>query len=74
VKENCSSRTAQENSLQDPICKVTRAKWAGGVAQATECLLCKSETLSSKSNPTKRRKKKERKEKKKKETRKQRAH
>jgi hypothetical protein len=24
-----------------PISKITRAKWAGGVAQAVQCLLCK---------------------------------
>jgi hypothetical protein len=27
--------------LQDPISKITRAKWNGGVAQAVVCLLCK---------------------------------
>jgi hypothetical protein len=28
------------NSSQDPISKMTRAKWAGGVAQVVEHLLC----------------------------------
>jgi hypothetical protein len=30
-----------------PIFKITRAKWTGGMAKAVECLLCKSEALSS---------------------------
>jgi hypothetical protein len=37
----------------DPISEITRAKWTGGVAQVLECLLCKHETLSSNSSPTK---------------------
>jgi hypothetical protein len=41
------------NSSQDPIFKITRAKWTGGVAQAVECLLCKLKALSSNPNPTK---------------------
>jgi hypothetical protein len=32
-------RPAQENSSQDPISKVTRAKWTLGLAQELECLL-----------------------------------
>jgi hypothetical protein len=32
--ENCGSRPAQANSSWDPISKITRAKWTGGVAQA----------------------------------------
>jgi hypothetical protein len=41
---------AQANSSQDPISKITRAKWAGSMAQEVECLLCKHETLGS--NPS----------------------
>jgi hypothetical protein len=33
-----------------PISKITRAKWTGGVVQVIECLLCKSNALSS--NPS----------------------
>jgi hypothetical protein len=29
----CSLKPSQANSLQDPISKITRAKWTGGVAQ-----------------------------------------
>jgi hypothetical protein len=31
-EEDCSLRPAQTNSSQDPITKITRAKWTGGVA------------------------------------------
>jgi hypothetical protein len=41
------SRPVQRNSFQDPISKITRLKWTGGVVQAVECLLCKPEALSS---------------------------
>jgi hypothetical protein len=41
------SKPAWANSSQDPISKITRAKWTGGVAQAVGCLLCKCDTLSS---------------------------
>jgi hypothetical protein len=43
-------RPAWANSSQDPISKITRAKWTGGVTQAVELLLCKSKALSS--NPS----------------------
>jgi hypothetical protein len=36
-----------------PISKIARAKWAGGVAQAVECHLCKHEALSSTPSPAK---------------------
>jgi primosomal protein N'' len=36
--------------LQTLISKITRAKWAGGAAQAAECLLCKHEALHSNSS------------------------
>jgi hypothetical protein len=36
-----------------PISKITRAKWAGGVAQVVEHLLCKDKALSSNPIPTK---------------------
>jgi hypothetical protein len=43
----------QENSSQDLISKINRAKWTGSVIQATECLLCKNEALSSNPSLTK---------------------
>jgi hypothetical protein len=52
-QENCTSRPAQANSLQDSIFKRTRAKWTGGVTQAVENLLCKHKALISKPSPTK---------------------
>jgi hypothetical protein len=45
------SRPAQVNNFQDPIFKITRAKWTEGVIQTVECLLCKSEALSSNPRP-----------------------
>jgi hypothetical protein len=42
--------------MQDPISKITRAKWTGGVVQAVERLFCKSEALSSNPSPTKKKK------------------
>jgi hypothetical protein len=36
--------------LKDPISKITRAKWTGGVAQVVQHLLCKYKILSS--NPS----------------------
>jgi hypothetical protein len=39
--EDWGLRPAWANSSQDPISKITRAKWTGGVAQAMEYLLCK---------------------------------
>jgi hypothetical protein len=39
-------RPAWANSSQVPISKITRAKWAGGVAQAIKYLLCKHKTLN----------------------------
>jgi hypothetical protein len=38
---------------ETPICRITRAKWTGGVTQVVLCLLCKCEALSSNSSPTK---------------------
>jgi hypothetical protein len=49
---NCDLRPAWANSSRDSIFKITRAKWTGGVAQAVELLLCKSEALSSNSSLT----------------------
>jgi hypothetical protein len=40
--------------------KITTAKWAGGVAQEVECLLCKYKALNSNSSPTKKNKKRRR--------------
>jgi hypothetical protein len=36
-----------------PISKITRVKCTGGVAQVTECLLCKYKALRSNPSPTK---------------------
>jgi hypothetical protein len=44
---------AKANSSQDPISKITRVKWTGGITQAIECLFCKHEALSSNSSLTK---------------------
>jgi hypothetical protein len=49
-QEDHSLRLAWENSLWDPISKVTRARWTRGVAQTVEHLLCNSKTLSSNSS------------------------
>jgi hypothetical protein len=43
--------------LRDSISKITRRKWAGGVAQAVECLLWKHKALSSNPSPVKKKKK-----------------
>jgi hypothetical protein len=51
-------RPAQANSSRDPIFKITRAKWTGGVAHTGEHLLSKCEALSSKPTTTKKRKEK----------------
>jgi hypothetical protein len=56
--ENCGSRLAQANSLKDPISKITRGKWTGGVVQAAVRLLCKHEVLSSNPSPTLKKKEK----------------
>jgi hypothetical protein len=44
--------SGQANSSQDPISKITRAKWTEGEAQAVEHLLFKYEPLSSNPSPT----------------------
>jgi hypothetical protein len=46
--EGCESGPAWANSSQDPVSKITRTKWTGGVAQVTEC-----KALSSHISPTK---------------------
>jgi hypothetical protein len=45
-REDHDSRPAQANISQDPISKITTAKWTGGVTQAVEHLLCKHKGLS----------------------------
>jgi hypothetical protein len=47
-----SSRSTLAKSFQDPIFKLTRAKWTRGMAQAVEGLLWKCEALSSNPSPT----------------------
>jgi hypothetical protein len=38
-EEDHSLKPAQENSSQDPISKITRAKWTLDIAQEVECML-----------------------------------
>jgi hypothetical protein len=53
-QEDCGSRPVQASSLQDPISKITRVKWTGGMVQVVEeHLLCNHEALSSNPSPTK---------------------
>jgi hypothetical protein len=52
-QEDWRPKPAWTNSSGDPISKITRAKWAGGVGQVVELLLCKCKALSSNPNPTK---------------------
>jgi hypothetical protein len=54
--EGHSSRPAWTNNSQDPVSKITRAKWTGGVAQVLECPLCKCEALSSNRSSEKKKK------------------
>jgi hypothetical protein len=42
--------------LKNPISKITRAQWTGGVVQVVERLFCMHETLSSNPNCNKRKK------------------
>jgi hypothetical protein len=51
-REDQSSNPAWTNSFQDPISKITRAKWIGGMAQAVECFLWKHEAWNSNPSPT----------------------
>jgi hypothetical protein len=44
--------------LQDAISKITRAKWAGGMAQVVECLLFELEALSLNPSPDNNKKRK----------------
>jgi hypothetical protein len=48
-----SGRSLGKANLRDPISKINRAKWTGGVAQMVERLLCKCEALRSNSPPQK---------------------
>jgi hypothetical protein len=50
-------RPASANRSQDPISKITRAKWTGGMAQEVENLLYKCKALSSNPIPPKEKKK-----------------
>jgi hypothetical protein len=45
-QEDCSLKSAQGSSLQDPISKIPNTKRASGVAQVVECLPSKYEALS----------------------------
>jgi hypothetical protein len=53
-------RLAWPNNLRNFISKIARVKWAAGVLQAVERLLCKHKALSSNPSPTKKKKKKKR--------------
>jgi hypothetical protein len=52
-QEDCGSGPAQANSSGNPISKIIRAKWTGGMAEEGQCLLCKYEALSSNLSLTK---------------------
>jgi hypothetical protein len=54
-QEDNGSRPALANSSQEPISKITRAKWTGGLTQTVECLLGKHKALNlnPSSNPQK---------------------
>jgi hypothetical protein len=45
-------RPVEASILQDPIFKITRAKWTRGEALTVQHLLCKCEVLSSYPSPT----------------------
>jgi hypothetical protein len=47
LEADCGSRPSLTNSSQNPISKITRAKWTRSVAQVVEHLFCKCEALSS---------------------------
>jgi hypothetical protein len=51
--EDHSLRSAWASSSQDPIYKITKPKWTGGMAQAIEHLLCKCEDKNLNPSPTK---------------------
>jgi hypothetical protein len=59
-QEDLGLRPAQENRLRDPISKITRAKWTGGVFQVVEHLALQVQSPEFKSQSQQ--KKKERKE------------
>jgi hypothetical protein len=55
-QEDHSLRSAwKKKSSRDPISKITREKWTGGVAQAVQHLLCKHKALSSNASPARER-------------------
>jgi hypothetical protein len=58
--ENRGSRPAWANSPWDPISKITREKWTGGVAHVVGCLLLNHKVMHSNPSPTKKKKKKRR--------------
>jgi hypothetical protein len=51
------SEGSQFSQSRTPMSKITRGKWARGVVQVVEHLLCKRISLSSKPSPTKKQKK-----------------
>jgi hypothetical protein len=57
-QENHSLKSAQANSLQDNISKISMQSRAGGVVQVVEDLPSKCETLSSNASTKKKNKKK----------------
>jgi hypothetical protein len=50
-QEDSGLRTVGSNSSWDPIPKIGRLKWARGLTQVAEHLLCKHEALNSNPNP-----------------------
>jgi hypothetical protein len=57
-QEDSGLGPAQEDTSQDPIFKITRAKRTEGVAQAIEYLLCKCEAPSSNPSSTEKKERK----------------
>jgi hypothetical protein len=60
-REDHGWRSAWASSFQDSISKITRSKWAGGVAQSVEYLLCKVWSPEFKTQSHKKKGRKERK-------------
>jgi hypothetical protein len=49
--EDHGLRSAAANSLWDPISKIARVKWTGGVVRVAVHMLCEYETLTANPSP-----------------------
>jgi hypothetical protein len=58
IRSMAVSGQSGRDNWRDLISSTTRAEWTEGVAQGVECLLCKTEALSSNPSATKKTKKK----------------